>query len=124
MPPPPPPPPAPSLAPARTHSRLAPSFARPYCCVPQVTRAAAKERKRIMPGVKANTQKKGGEKEAVGGGGAAGKAARLGGGNKVSCAICKAEVNGNSKVQLSQHQEAKHGKMTFEQCWPGWTEPS
>jgi hypothetical protein len=42
-----------------------------------------------MPGVKANTQKKGGEKEAVGGGGAAGIKARLGGGNKVSCAICK-----------------------------------
>ena len=69
-----------------------------------------------MPGVKANTQKKGGEKEAVGGGGAAGKAARLGGGNKVSCAVCKTEVNGNSKVQLAQHHESKHSKLAFEAC--------
>ena len=60
----------------------------------------------------------------AGGGGAAGKAARTSGQTKVVCAICKAEVNGNSKVQLVQHQDAKHGKMTFEQCWPGWTEPS
>ena len=60
----------------------------------------------------------------AGGGGAAGKAARTSGQTKATCAICKAEVNGNSKVQLVQHQDAKHGKMTFEQCWPGWTEPS
>jgi len=51
-----------------------------------------------MPGVKANTQKKGGDKEAVGGGGAAGIKARLGGGNKVSCAICKAEVRKSARA--------------------------
>lgn len=77
-----------------------------------------------MPGVKANTQKKGGEKEKAGGGGADGMKARLGGGNKVQCAICKTEVNGNSRVQLQQHFDSKHSKMTFEQCWPGWTEPA
>ena len=34
------------------------------------------------------------------------------------------EVNGNSKVQLAQHHESKHSKLTFEACWPGWVEPS
>jgi hypothetical protein len=42
-----------------------------------------------MPGVKANTQNKGGETEKVGGGGAAGMAARKGGGEKMMCKICR-----------------------------------
>ena len=42
-----------------------------------------------MPGVKANTQKKGGADEKTGGGGAAGIKARNGGGAQISCAICK-----------------------------------
>jgi hypothetical protein len=41
-----------------------------------------------MPGVKANTQAKGKEKEKVGGGGAAGIKARLGGGETRDCAMC------------------------------------
>jgi hypothetical protein len=23
-------------------------------------------------------------------------------------------------VQLAQHHESKHSKITFEQCWPEW----
>ena len=59
-----------------------------------------------------------------GGGGAEGMKARLGGGSKAQCAICKAEVNGNSRVQLQQHFESKHAKESFEKCWPTWVEPS
>jgi hypothetical protein len=29
-------------------------------------------------------------------------------------------VNAASKVQLAQHHESKHSKITFEQCWPEW----
>ena len=41
-----------------------------------------------MPGVKANTQSKGKEKEKVGGGGAAGMKARTGGGETRDCFVC------------------------------------
>lgn len=41
-----------------------------------------------MPGVKANTQSKGKEKEKVGGGGAAGIKARTGGGETRDCFVC------------------------------------
>jgi hypothetical protein len=58
----------------------------------------------------------------AGGGGAAGKAARVSGQVKVVCAICKAEVNASSKVQPTQHQESKHAKNTFEQCFPDYKE--
>jgi hypothetical protein len=73
-----------------------------------------------MPGVKANTQKKGTEKEKPGGGGQEGMKARLGGAPKMKCAICMTEVNANSKSQLSQHHDAKHSKLEFEKCWPDW----
>ena len=59
----------------------------------------------------------------AGGGGAAGKAARTSGQTKATCAICKAEVNASSKVQPTQHQESKHAKMTFAQCFPDWVDP-
>ena len=56
----------------------------------------------------------------AGGGGAEGKAARVSGAPKQACAICKQEVNATSKVQLQQHFDSKHSKLTFEQCWPLW----
>ncbi len=73
-----------------------------------------------MPGVKANTQAKGGKDEKVGGGGAAGKAARLGGGDKIVCAICKQQLNAKaSKIQLQEHLDSKHPKLTMAACFPG-----
>ena len=56
-----------------------------------------------------------------GGGGAAGMAERKGGAPKMACAICKQEVNATSKVQLQQHFDSKHSKMTFAQVsGPEW----
>ena len=78
-----------------------------------------------MPGVKANTQSKGGEKEKVGGGGKAGKEARTGGQPTTQCAICKQAVNANApKAFLMQHVDSKHAKAGFEACFPHYSEAS
>lgn len=75
-----------------------------------------------MPGVKANTQKKGAEKPKVGGGGATGMKERLGGGEQRECVLCKTKFNIRApKPQLMEHVESKHSKLGFDACFPGFT---
>ena len=77
-----------------------------------------------MPGVKANTQKKGGDKQAVGGGGAAGIAARTATANARLCVLCKSPFNPRApKTQLQEHVDSKHSKQGFDACFPGWEAP-
>ena len=58
------------------------------------------------------------------GGGAKGKAKR----QPVSsthCAICRAPfVNAKRVQQLKEHWEGKHGKLTWEQCFPAIEKPN
>lgn len=71
--------------------------------------------------MKANTQKKGGEKEKVGGGGAAGMAARTTMPDARVCALCKASFNARApKPQLQEHVDSKHAKNGFDACFPGF----
>jgi|LauGreSBDMM110SN_4_FD.fasta_scaffold656714_1 hypothetical protein len=74
-----------------------------------------------MPGVKANTQSKGGKDEKVGGGGAKGMQERKGGGEKVQCVICRSEFNAKAaRQQLQDHLDSKHSKNTFAECFPSY----
>ena len=58
---------------------------------------------------------------AAGGGGASGKAERVGGGAKLTCAICKLQLMATmSQSQFQEHVDGKHSKMTFAQCWPDY----
>jgi len=76
----------------------------------------------IMPGVKANTQGKGKEKEKVGGGGAAGIKERKGGGDKVMCTVCRSEFNAKAaRKQLQDHVDSKHSKLSIKECFPDYT---
>lgn len=79
-----------------------------------------------MPGVKANTQKKGGEKEKAGGGGKDGMAARLGinAADKKTCLMCKSDfMPRTARIMLEQHVESKHAKSGFDACFPGFVDP-
>lgn len=78
-----------------------------------------------MPGVKANTQKKGGDKEKVGGGGKEGMQARLGiSGDKKTCQMCKMDfMPRTARLMLEQHVESKHAKNGFDACFPGFVDP-
>ena len=62
--------------------------------------------------------------EKPGGGGAAGKAARLGGGAKLICALCKTELSGTAPLKaLTEHTDAKHSKLgaaAIATCFPGY----
>jgi hypothetical protein len=76
-----------------------------------------------MPGVKANTQKKGGEDKKVGGGGAAGKEARTTLAGARTCVLCKSPFNPRApRTQLQEHVDSKHAKQGFAACFPDFTE--
>ncbi len=68
-------------------------------------------------------QKAGQMKEKVGGGGAAGRALREAPSDaSLNCAICRAPfTNAKQKAQLNSHHQAKHGKNSFAECFPGIT---
>jgi hypothetical protein len=76
-----------------------------------------------MPGVKANTQKKGGDDKKVGGGGAAGMAARTTLAGARNCVLCKSPFNPRApKSQLQEHVDSKHSKNGFAACFPDFAE--
>ena len=110
--------PARALAPAHRTPRTAPQNRR------TLSRPRRDVRLPCVPtrsGVKANTQKKGGEKEKVGGGGAAGMAARTTLPDARVCVLCKASFNSRSpKPQLMEHVDSKHAKNGFDACFPGY----
>ena len=69
-----------------------------------------------------NAAKKG--KKGKAGGGAKGKAKRQPASSTV-CAICRAPfVNAKRVQQLKEHWEGKHGKLTWEQCFPAIEKPN
>lgn len=75
-------------------------------------------------GLKSHMAKqKGNVKEKVGGGGAAGRASREAPSDaSLNCAICRAPfTNAKQKTQLNSHHQAKHGKNSFAECFPGVT---
>ena len=79
-----------------------------------------------MPGVKANTQKKGGEDKKVGGGGAAGKEARTTLARaRTTCVVCTWSPSFDPRAprtQLQEHVDSKHAKQGFAACFPDFTE--
>ena len=36
----------------------------------------------------------------------------------IVCQVCRSSFMSNARVELQQHYEAKHSKMTYAQCFP------
>jgi len=64
------------------------------------------------------------EAEGKGGGGAEGRAARTVPKEGFNCALCKAPFTSVKMMSsLVSHQQAKHSKQTFAECFPGIPPP-